>query len=134
MEPERKEDLGGQEKTYTEAQFAGLLADKQAEVKRRQEAEGRVSELEKELAARQKVDPHGSGEEDDPDNRPLTINDLVELLGENPGPDGAQPPKTGGRVAGGPAGGSLGWLNRSRHKPLTAMSDAELDKLAEELG
>lgn len=129
---EQTEKVETAEKTYTEAQFAGLLADKQAEVRRRQEAEGRVSELEKELAARQKVDPHAPSDEDDPDNKPLTMNDLVQLLGIEPG---AKPEavKTDGRAAGGPAGTSLPWFGRQRQVPLSEMSDAELDKLAEEI-
>lgn len=135
MEQTEKTDQNGQERTYSEEQFKGLLADKQSEVRRRQEAEARISDLEKELEARKRIDPHAPGAqgEEDPDNRPLTMNDLVQLLGGEEPQANPQPPKSGQRAAGGPAGVSLPWLGRNRNKPVEEMSDAELDKLAEEL-
>ena len=137
MEQEKKVNgVENQEKTYSEAQFAGLLADKQAEVRKRQEAEKRVSDLEAELEKLKNVDPHAPGAQGqiDPDERPLTINELANLLGIEPDETGEKTtPKTGGKVAGDVPGISLGWLNRSRNKPVVQMSDAELDKLAEDI-
>ena len=99
-------DKQGQVQTFTAEQFKGLLADKQAEVRRRQEAERINSELqqqteylknggsaiEMELNARKAIDPHAPEPEkpqtaglaaqsaghpaEIDDNRPLTMNDL----------------------------------------------------------
>ena len=62
-------------KTYSEEQFKGLLADKQAEVKRRQQLESELSEL--------KADPpSGKNEGADSDDAPMTVSQFKSLLAE----------------------------------------------------
>jgi hypothetical protein len=66
-------------KTYTEQQFSGLLADKQAEVRKRQEAEKRAAELEarlSELQNRPSRESEGSSE----DEKPLTMAQFRKLM------------------------------------------------------
>jgi len=68
-------------KTYTAEQFSGLLADKQAEVKKRQDAEKQVSQLQEQLSkltARSSRENEVSGNGD----RPLTISQFRQLMAE----------------------------------------------------
>jgi hypothetical protein len=159
-------ETGGQQdtQTVTVGQFKGLLADKQAEVRRRQEAERINTQLQQqieylksggsaiqmELNARKAIDPHAPEPEtpktpkpaaqpsgfltEEDENRPLTMKDLVELLGG--GPDGTesqpQAAKTGGKTAGSVPGASMPWFRR-QPKPLSKMSDEELQQLAQEV-
>jgi hypothetical protein len=145
-------ETGGQAetRTYTTEQFKGLLADKQSEVKKRQDAEKRATELERELAAfktpqaeydremkaRAAIDPHAPAPETKPQNdedRPLTMRDLVEILGEMGGKTETPAPKTGGRTAGGVPGTSPMWFLKRRNVPISQLSDKELDELAQEI-
>lgn len=64
-----------QEKTYSEEQFKGLLADKQAEVKKRQELEKQLSEL------KTAKDPT-SGKNEGAENRPLTVGEFKKMMAE----------------------------------------------------
>jgi hypothetical protein len=68
-------------KTYTEQQFSGLLADKQAEVRKRQEAEKRVAELHEQLSQFQ-TRPSRETEGTDEDSKPLTIAQFRKLMDE----------------------------------------------------
>jgi hypothetical protein len=68
-------------KTYTAEQFSGLLADKQAEVKKRQDAEKQIAELQEQLSkmtARPSRENESTGHED----RPLTMGQFKQLMAE----------------------------------------------------
>jgi vacuolar-type H+-ATPase subunit I/STV1 len=65
-------------KTYSAEQFNGLLADKQTEVRKRQEAEKRASELDAQLAAMKSNPPKQESVSDE--NRPLTVAEFRKLL------------------------------------------------------
>jgi hypothetical protein len=75
-------------KSYSEEQFKGLLADKQAEVKKRQEAEQQIAALQKQLS--QQTAPASRGNEgndqnrsfDDAQDRPLTMGQFKQLMAE----------------------------------------------------
>ncbi len=67
-------------KVYSEEQFKGLLADKQAEVKKRQDLERQVAEL---TAGKDRDDastPEGNGGKSSDNDRPLTIGELKSLM------------------------------------------------------
>jgi hypothetical protein len=66
-------------KVYSAEQFGGLLADKQAEVKKRQDAEKRAAESEAQLNAL-KAAPKQEPVNDE--NRPLTVAEFRKLLDE----------------------------------------------------
>ena len=75
------EDAGQQKtetKTYSEEQFKGLLADKQAEVKKRQELEKQVSELK---TSTDKENPT-SGKNEGADDKPLTVSQFKTMMTE----------------------------------------------------
>jgi hypothetical protein len=86
METEKTTENSSQEvrqetKTYTAEQFSGLLADKQAEVKKRQDAEKQIAELQAQLSklsAPPSRDNEATGQED----RPLTIGQFRQLMAE----------------------------------------------------
>ena len=61
-------------KTYSEEQFKGLLVDKQAEVKKRQE-------LEKQLGELQTANPT-SGTSEGADDKPLTVSQFKAMMAE----------------------------------------------------
>ena len=74
---QQTEDAGQQKteaKTYSEEQFKGLLADKQAEVKKRQE-------LEKQLGELQTANPT-SGTSEGADDKPLTVSQFKAMMAE----------------------------------------------------
>jgi hypothetical protein len=81
MESEVKTENSGTEvKTYSAEQFGGLLADKQAEVKKRQDAEKRAADVEAQLAAFKAAQSKPDAGNDD--NRPLTVAEFRKLLDE----------------------------------------------------
>ena len=65
-------------KTYSEEQFKGLLADKQAEVKRRQQLESELSELK----AAKADPPSGKIEGTADDDAPMTAGQFRKMLAE----------------------------------------------------
>ena len=68
-------------KTYSDEQFKGLLADKQAEVKKRQEAEKQIADLTSKvetLTSRSSRANEETGEQD----RPLTVGQFQKLMAE----------------------------------------------------
>ena len=76
-------------KTYSEEQFKGLLADKQAEVKKRQDAEKQIADLQgkvETLTSRTSRANEETSEQDRPfDNaldRPLTVGQFQKLMAE----------------------------------------------------
>ena len=76
-------------KTYSDEQFKGLLADKQAEVKKRQDAEKQIVDLQSKveaLTSRSSRVNEETGETDRPfDNaqdRPLTVGQFQKLMAE----------------------------------------------------
>ena len=79
---ESKDELNesAEPKTYTEEQFNGLLADKQAEVKRRQELQRQVDELKAKDS--QTLPPGENGGSSDDENRPVTIAEFKKLMAE----------------------------------------------------
>ena len=75
-----KEDVQDKAKTYTEEQFKGLLADKQAEVKKRQELEKQVEEL---MSSAKEAPPSGTSEGNDgSDDKPMTVGQFRSMLAE----------------------------------------------------
>jgi hypothetical protein len=85
METEKTEnssqEVKQEQKTYTAEQFSGLLADKQAEVKKRQDAEKQITELQQQLSqltARPSRETEAPGDDD----RPLTISRFRQLMAE----------------------------------------------------
>jgi len=66
-------------KTYSEEQFKGLLADKQAEVKKRQSIEKELADLK---AAKSETPPSGKSEGSDSDDAPVTVGQFKKLLAE----------------------------------------------------
>lgn len=80
MESEVKTENSGTEvKTYSAEQFGGLLADKQAEVRKRQDAEKRAADVESQLAAFKAAQSRPDANDD---NRPLTVAEFRKLLDE----------------------------------------------------
>jgi hypothetical protein len=80
MESEVKTENSSTEiKTYSAEQFGGLLADKQAEVRKRQDAEKRAADVETQLAAFKAAAKPESGNDE---NRPLTVAEFRKLLDE----------------------------------------------------
>lgn len=65
-------------KTYSEEQFKGLLADKQAEVKKRQELEKQLGELKQ---SAEKKSPT-SGINEGADDKPLTVSQFKDMMAE----------------------------------------------------
>ncbi len=82
---EQTEDAGQQKteaKTYSEEQFKGLLADKQAEVKKRQELEKQLGEL-KTANPTSGTRKTGSGQNDEgADDKPLTVSQFKTMMAE----------------------------------------------------
>ena len=68
-------------KTYSDEQFKGLLSDKQAEVKKRQDAEKQIADLQSKvetLTSRSSRANEETGEQD----RPLTVGQFQKLMAE----------------------------------------------------
>lgn len=84
MDSEKNMESGGEAKpevkTYSAQEFNGLLADKQAEVRKRQEAEKRASELEGQLSQFKAATPPATAANDD--SRPLTLAEFRRLMDE----------------------------------------------------
>lgn len=75
---EQTEDAGHtkvETRTYSEEQFKGLLADKQAEVKKRQE-------LEKQLGEFKTANPTSGTNEGADDDKPLTVSQFKAMMAE----------------------------------------------------
>jgi hypothetical protein len=72
---ESKSDVT-ESKTYSEEQFKGLLADKQAEVKKRQDAEKQIAELQGKLTESKPAEEAGG------DDRALTVSEFKQLMAE----------------------------------------------------
>jgi hypothetical protein len=75
---EVNEEAGDKAKTYTEEQFKGLLADKQAEVKKRQDLEKQVENL----TAKQTQDPPSGTNEGESEDAPMTVGQFRSMLAE----------------------------------------------------
>ena len=73
------DDVKTVEKTYSEEQFKGLLADKQAEVKKRQDLEKQVVELSAKTA---EIPTSGKNEVLDADDAPMTVGQFRSMLAE----------------------------------------------------
>lgn len=87
MNTEVKESENGSEevktevKTYSAEQFNGLLADKQSEVRKRQDAEKLASQLQEQLS-QLKTRPSRETEGSDEDSKPLTMAQFKKLMAE----------------------------------------------------
>ena len=66
-------------KTYTEEQFKGLLADKQAEVKKRQELEKQLGQAK---ASKAESPPSGINEGKAEDDKPMTVKQFQKMMAE----------------------------------------------------
>ncbi len=76
-----KNDAGAEKtepKVYSEEQFSGLLADKQAELKKRQELERQVEEL---MSSAKEAPPSGTNEGND-DDAPMTVGQFRKMMVE----------------------------------------------------
>ena len=73
-----EEETKTEVKTYSEEQFKGLLADKQAEVKRRQQLESELSELK----AAKADPPSGKIEGTANEDAPMTVSQFKKMLAE----------------------------------------------------
>jgi hypothetical protein len=75
-------------KTYTSEQFSGLLADKQAEVRKRQDAEKQIAELQEQLSkmtarpSRENVGTSGSSFAEAAEDKPLTMGQFKQMMAE----------------------------------------------------
>jgi len=82
---EVKTENGSQEqkeaKTYSDEAFKGLLADKQAEVKKRQEAEKQIADLQSQVASLNTPTSRDT-EETSNDDKPLTRGEFQTLMAE----------------------------------------------------
>ena len=68
-------------KTYSDEQFKGLLADKQAEVKKRQDAEKQISDLQGQVETLTSRTSRANEETSEQD-KPLTIGQFQKLMAE----------------------------------------------------
>ena len=79
---EVKTESSSQEvKTYSEDQFKGLLADKQAEVKKRQDAEKQIADLQSQVETLT-TRTSRVNEETSEQDRPLTVGQFQKLMAE----------------------------------------------------
>jgi hypothetical protein len=69
------------ETTYTAEQFKGLLADKQAEVKKRQDAEKQIADLQEQLS-KHTASPSRVNERTGEEDRPLNLSQFRQLMAE----------------------------------------------------
>ncbi|MBW8036102.1 MAG: hypothetical protein FVQ79_10855 [Planctomycetes bacterium] len=74
-------DVTEEPKSYTEEQFKGLLADKQAEVKKRQDLEKQVQEL---VSKQKEAPPSGTseGSSGSDDDAPMTVGQFRKMMGD----------------------------------------------------
>lgn len=70
-----------EETTYTAEQFKGLLADKQAEVKKRQDAEKQIADLKQQITSLRSPTSRENEEHGD-DDKPLTMGQFKQLMAE----------------------------------------------------
>jgi len=77
---ENSSEVKTEVKIYSAQEFNGLLADKQTEVRKRQDAEKRVSEMEGQLTAMKSTPPKQDSVNEE--NRPLTVAEFRKLLDE----------------------------------------------------
>jgi hypothetical protein len=77
----KTENSSQDEKTYSQEQFKGLLADKQAEVKKRQDAEKQIADLQAKVETLTTRTPRDNGENGEQD-RPLTMGQFKQLMAE----------------------------------------------------
>ena len=76
-------DESQEAKTYTEEQFKGLLADKQAEVKKRQELERQLAEVKENESDAKKNPTSGTNEgQIAEDQKPMTVSLFKKLMAE----------------------------------------------------
>jgi hypothetical protein len=68
-------------KTYSDEQFKGLLADKQAEVKKRQDAEKQIADLQGKVETLTSRTSRANEETSEQD-RPLTVGQFQKLMAE----------------------------------------------------
>ena len=78
---ETKNESTESTKTYTEEQFKGLLADKQAEVKKRQQLEQQLAEVKAEKE-QGKPQPSGEKEGGSEDDKPMTVGRFKKMMAE----------------------------------------------------
>jgi hypothetical protein len=69
-------------RTYSEEQFSGLLADKQAEVKKRQELERKLSEMEAGMNQDNTPTAGDNAGKSPDDDRPMTVSEFRRLMAE----------------------------------------------------
>ncbi len=69
-------------KVYSEEQFSGLLADKQAEVKKRQELERKLTEVNANQNQDTTLPPGENGGMSPDDDRPMTVGEFKRLMTE----------------------------------------------------
>ncbi len=80
-----KNDAGAEKsetKVYSEEQFSGLLADKQAEVKKRQELERKLTEVNANQNQDTAPTPGENGGNSSDDDRPMTVGEFKRLMVE----------------------------------------------------
>jgi len=77
----KTENSSQEAKTYSEEQFKGLLADKQAEVKKRQDAEKQIADLQAQVETLT-TRPSRVNEETSEQDRPLTVGQFQKLMAE----------------------------------------------------
>ena len=74
------EEKQTEETTYTAEQFKGLLADKQAEVRKRQDAEKQIADLQQQLSTL--TAPSSRENEETGEDKPLTMGQFRQLMAE----------------------------------------------------
>ncbi len=85
QEAAEKNDAGEEKsetKVYSEEQFSGLLADKQAEVKKRQELERKLTEVNANQNQDTTPPPGENGGNSPDDDRPMTVGEFKRLMVE----------------------------------------------------
>ena len=85
QEAAEKNDAGAEKtepKVYSEEQFSGLLADKQAEVKKRQELERKLTEVNANQNQDTTPPPGENGGKSPDDDRPMTVGEFKRLMVE----------------------------------------------------
>lgn len=79
MEDKSTENSSQEVKTYSDEQFKGLLADKQAEVKKRQDAEKQIADLQTQVETLTSRSSRANEETSEQD-KPLTIGQFQKLM------------------------------------------------------
>ena len=75
------QEVTAEAKTYSDEQFKGLLADKQAEVKKRQDAEKQIADLQSKVETLTSRTSRANEETSEQD-RPLTVGQFQKLMAE----------------------------------------------------